>query len=162
MSEKYKKIYSVNEALVSDELLNAADNEITKAIPDAEPGMVIYNAGQSIIKQLSLSGKWVRVALRGQDGKSAYEIAKELNPEIGDEQAWLASMKGKDGKDGKNGEAGPKGDAGTPGKDGAAGKNGASVTGLTLKKGADGSITGGTVSLSDGSSVPITVSAAEA
>lgn len=36
----------------------------------------------------------------GQPGKSAYEIALELNPNIGSESEWIASLKGEDGQDG--------------------------------------------------------------
>ena len=34
-------------------------------------------------------------AITGKDGKSAYEIAKELNPTIGTEAEWIASLQGK-------------------------------------------------------------------
>lgn len=47
-------------------------------------------------------------------GKSAYEIAVERGFQ-GSEEYWLASLKGRDGKDGQNGEPGANG------KDGAAG-----------------------------------------
>lgn len=36
----------------------------------------------------------------GDDGASAYEIAKRLDPTIGTETEWIESLKGKDGKDG--------------------------------------------------------------
>lgn len=67
----------------------------------------------------------------GQNGKSAYEIAVE-NGFVGDEQAWLDSLKGqngqdgapgKDGKPGKDGEPGKDGQDGTPGQSGADGKS---------------------------------------
>lgn len=44
----------------------------------------------------------------GSDGKSAYEIAVE-NGFIGDESAWLASLKGADGSNGSNGTNGVNG-----------------------------------------------------
>ena len=44
----------------------------------------------------------------GGDGKSAYEIAVE-NGFVGTEAEWLASLKGKDGKDGENGRDGVDG-----------------------------------------------------
>ncbi len=37
-------------------------------------------------------------SLKGDDGKSAYEIAKENDPTIGSEKEWLESLKGTDGK----------------------------------------------------------------
>lgn len=42
---------------------------------------------------------------RGQDGKSAYEIAV-ANGYTGDEEQWLASLKGRDGERGQNGRNG--------------------------------------------------------
>lgn len=55
----------------------------------------------------------------GANGKSAYEIAVEQGFE-GDEAAWLASLKGTDGKDGVNGIDGKNG---VDGRDGADGKD---------------------------------------
>ena len=138
----YKKIYKQQEALVSDELINSSDTDITNTIPGATAGMVIYNAGQSTVKQMSLDGTWVPVATGGgggADGKSAYELAKEQNPDVGSLDEWLASLKGATG---------------------AAGKAGASVTAITLKTDADGKVTGGTATLSDKSSINITVTTA--
>lgn len=90
----------------------------------------------------------------GADGKSAYEIAVENGFE-GDEAAWLASLKGEDGKPGADGAPGAngkdgttptigsngnwylgttdtgkpsRGEQGTPGKDGA----GMDITGATV------------------------------
>lgn len=45
----------------------------------------------------------------GADGKSAFEIAKELNPELADEAAFIASLKGEAGEAGKDGAAGQDG-----------------------------------------------------
>lgn len=42
---------------------------------------------------------------RGQDGKSAYEIAV-LNGYVGNEEQWLASLKGRDGSPGRDGRNG--------------------------------------------------------
>lgn len=86
---KVKKIYTVSEALVSDELIAAADDEITAAIKDASAGMVIYNAGRTTVKQLSLDGKWVPMpagptgpagkdGANGKDGKDGASIESIL------------------------------------------------------------------------------------
>lgn len=56
----------------------------------------------------------------GKNGKSAYEIAVE-HGFVGDEQAWLDSLRGQDGKDGAQGAPG---EPGAPGKDGADGQDG--------------------------------------
>ena len=58
--------------------------------------------------------------VKGSDGKSAFQIAKE-NGFDGDEKQWLESLQGKDGE---QGEAGPKGDQGPQGKDGPKGEKG--------------------------------------
>lgn len=73
--------------------------------------------------------------------------------------------KKKDGSKGSQGPAGEKGAAGPAGAAGAAGAKGdagASVTAINLVKDVSGAITGGTATLSDGTSVAITVTTAEA
>lgn len=70
----------------------------------------------------------ITVGAKGEDGKSAYQLAVEAGYE-GSETEWLASLKGKDGKDGTNGING------TNGKDGKDGING--VDGKTPVKGVD-------------------------
>lgn len=70
---------------------------------------------------------------------------------------------GAPGKDGAVGPAGPAGPAGAPGKKGAtgptgaAGKKGNSVTAIALTTDATGKVTGGTATLSDKTTLPITV-----
>lgn len=59
----------------------------------------------------------VQVGAKGEDGKSAYQIALDEGFE-GTEAEWLASLKGKDGKDGINGTDGKPGKDGTNGVDG--------------------------------------------
>lgn len=61
--------------------------------------------------------KEVAVGAKGEDGKSAYQIALDEGFE-GSEADWLASLKGKDGKDGINGTDGKPGKDGTNGVDG--------------------------------------------
>lgn len=125
-----------------------ADNAGKPLVVDAEGNVVPGEAGA------------------GADGKSAYEIAVENGFE-GDEAAWLASLKGADGKPGADGTPGANGKDGTtptigsngnwylgtedtekpsrgeqgiPGKDGTDGKDGAPG-----KDGAGMDITGATV-----------------
>ena len=74
----------------------------------------------------------------GKDGKSAYEIAVE-HGFVGDEQAWLDSLKGtqgEPGEPGKNGTNGAHGAQGEDGQDGAPGKDG--IDGTDGKDGKDG------------------------
>lgn len=59
----------------------------------------------------------------GADGLSAYEIAVQ-NGFVGDETAWLASLKGVKGDPGGQGIQGIQGIRGLPGNDGADGTNG--------------------------------------
>lgn len=103
----------------------------------------------------------------GKDRESAYEIVKRLNPEVGSEEEWIASLKGKDGKNGANGKdgaAGAKGDPGTPGaagKDCTNGKDCKYITAIKLIKDENGGITSGTVTFSDDSTLPITIGGQE-
>ncbi len=154
---EYKKIYGYDEVLVSDELIQKSDAEIDAAIPDVRAGMIIYNSGYRTVKQRGLDGKWSSVPATGApgadgkdgaDGKSAYEIAKEKNPDVGSEEEWLASLKGKDGTPGA---------AGKDGATGAAGKDGNSIKSITFIVDAEGKITGGSATLTDESVVQITV-----
>lgn len=76
--------------------------------------------------------------------------------------AGAAGAKGDTGEAGPQGPVGPTGPKGAAGAAGAKGETGAHVTGITLTKDSTGAITGGTASLSDGTSVPITVTTVEA
>lgn len=66
---------------------------------------------------------------KGEDGKSAYQIAVE-NGFVGEEEAWLASLKG------EAGAKGDKGDKGEPGEKGEQGLQG--LQGLQGEKGEQG------------------------
>lgn len=55
------------------------------------------------------------------------------------------------------GTQGPKGEKGDTGPQGPAGADGKSVTAIELTTNAEGAITGGTATLSDKSTIPITV-----
>ena len=73
------------------------------------------------------------VVIKGEDGKSAYQIALD-NGFVGTQEEWLESLHGKDGKDGQNGQDGKTPVKGTDyfdgkdGKDGKDGQNGVSCT----------------------------------
>lgn len=73
--------------------------------------------------------------------------------------------KGDPGETGPIGPAGPKGDKGDTGAKGATGANGTdgkSITAITLTTNEGGQVTGGTATLSDQSTIEITVSQAGA
>lgn len=59
----------------------------------------------------------------GIDGASAYEVAVR-NGFVGDEEAWLASLKGAKGDQGERGIQGEKGDTGATGPQGEQGVQG--------------------------------------
>lgn len=61
----------------------------------------------------------------------------------------------------KNEQVGPAGKAGADGEIGKAGADGKSVKAIALTVGAEGKVTGGTATLSDDSTLDITVSTAE-
>lgn len=61
----------------------------------------------------------------------------------------------------KNEQVGPEGAAGAKGATGAKGADGKSVKAIALTVGAEGKVTGGTATLSDDSTLDITVSTAE-
>lgn len=68
--------------------------------------------------------------------------------------------KGDKGEKGDTGEQGPQGPAGQNGAAGAvgpAGADGKSITAITLTTNAEGAVTGGTATLSDSSTINITV-----
>lgn len=67
--------------------------------------------------------------------------------------------KGDKGEPGETGPAGPKGDQGVPG---AKGEDGKSITAIALRTNEGGQVTGGTATLSDQSTIEITVSQAGA
>lgn len=65
--------------------------------------------------------------------------------------------RGDTGETGPQGPAGEQGPQGIQGVQGPAGADGKSITAIELTTNAEGAVTGGTATLSDGSSVPITV-----
>ena len=78
----------------------------------------------------------------GIDGKSAYELAKEYNSNVGTVLEWLASLKGADGKNGTNGRDGINGIDGINGTNGRDGIDGKSLTWSDLTQDQKNSIKG--------------------
>ena len=90
------------------------------------------------MNNVTITGTISQGFLKGEDGKSAYEIAVE-HGFSGTESEWLASLKGDKGEKGERGiqgERGPQGIQGNPGKDGEAGPQG--LQGKTGPKGDKG------------------------
>ena len=75
---------------------------------------------------------------------------------------FLQEQKGPKGDKGDPGVAGPKGDKGDTGPKGAAGADGKSIKAIVLRTNEGGQVTGGTATLSDESTIEITVSQAGA
>lgn len=92
----------------------------------------------------------------GADGKSAYQIWLSAG-NTGDEAAFISSLKGAKGDKGDTGATGSAGAKGDKGDTGADGKNGASIASITLAKDEEGNITGGTATLTDDTTIDITI-----
>lgn len=89
--------------------------------------------------------------------------AERLNKLEAGVQNEQVGPQGPKGDTGETGPQGPKGDTGETGPQGPAGADGAKGdTGATGPAGADGKVTGGTATLTDDSTVPITVTTATA
>ena len=100
---------------------------------------------------------------RGQDGKSAYEIAV-ANGYTGDEEQWLASLKGRDGERGRDGRNGFSAYELADGEllYGTVGKWLNSLKGATGDAGKSATVTIGTVTTGEAASVTNTGTATEA
>ena len=70
---------------------------------------------------------------------------------------WVDAASGVQGPKGDAGPQGPKGDKGDKGEVGPAGADGKSITAIALTTNAEGTVTGGTATLSDESVIQITV-----
>lgn len=73
---------------------------------------------------------------------------------------WIDASSGVQGPKGDKGDTGPKGDTGAQGATGPAGADGKSLTAIELTTNAEGAVTGGTATLSDKSTINITVTQA--
>lgn len=112
---------------------------------------------QEILEQIQ-PGKVITVKLL-TDITEFVEAQKGPKGDAGEQGP--AGAKGDQGDPGKQGPAGAPGERGEQGPKGAKGDTGATIQSITLTKGADGVITGGTATLTDTTQVPITVSLAE-
>ena len=88
--------------------------------------------------------------------------AERLNKLEAGVQNEQVGPQGPKGDTGETGPQGPKGDTGETGPQGPAGANGKSVKSIALTADSTGKVTGGTATLTDDSTVPITVTTATA
>lgn len=86
--------------------------------------------------------------------------AKPTQADFHDLIEGVQGAQGPQGLQGPKGDKGDTGATGTKGADGAKGANGLSITAITLTTDVDGKVTGGTATLSDASTVAITVTTA--
>lgn len=127
-------------------LIHFGNNNKQIAIKSDGGGVSLTNNGSSSIqlattnKQINVEGDSNSLSLGlpsgapGKDGASAYEIAVE-NGFKGTEGEWLASLRGKDGRDGIDGKNGTDGYTPVKNKDYFDGRDG--VDGITPVKGID-------------------------
>lgn len=85
------------------------------------------------------------------------ERLNKLEAGVQNEQVGPQGPKGDTGKTGPQGPAGADGAKGDTGATGPAGADGKSVKSITLTADGTGKVTGGTATLTDDSTVPITV-----
>lgn len=64
-----------------------------------QDGKSAYEIALEINPDIGFETDWI-ASLKGQNGKSAYEIAKGLDSSIGTEKEWIASLKGENGQNG--------------------------------------------------------------
>lgn len=140
-------IYKINGALIRDERVDALTGQ---TIPTD------YLVGGEQTTTSTEDGGNNVFTFTKADGQTATFTVK--NGSKGSQGA--TGPQGPAGATGSAGAAGPTGPQGNPGAKGDTGATGAHVTAITLTKDAQGVITGGTATLSDGSSVVITVTEA--
>ena len=108
------------------------------------------------IKALFATGK----TMTQESFASLVDFLQEQKGPKGDPgEAGTPGLKGDQGDPGPKGDKGEQGDQGVPGANGADGK---SITAIELRTNEGGQVTGGTATLSDHSTIEITVSQAGA
>lgn len=111
------------------------------------------------IKALFATGK----TMTQESFASLVDFLQEQKGPKGDPgETGPAGAVGPKGDKGDTGVAGPKGDKGDPGVAGANGADGKSIKAIVLRTNEGGQVTGGTATLSDESTIEITVSQAGA
>ena len=111
------------------------------------------------IKALFATGK----TMTQESFASLVDFLQEQKGPKGDQgEAGTPGVAGPKGDKGDPGVAGPKGDKGDPGVAGANGADGKSIKAIVLRTNEGGQVTGGTATLSDESTIEITVSQASA
>nr|MBP8762214.1 hypothetical protein [Acetoanaerobium sp.] len=98
--------------------VKSPSGSILLVVPDGNGGIIYRQLDGSLYT--GVCNNLEMYCCDGKDGLSAYEVAV-ANGFVGNEAAWLLSLKGADGADGADGAPGANGSNGTNGADGADG-----------------------------------------
>ena len=105
---KMSDLPSVTDLVNKSELANYAKKSEIPSTPDLTPYETKENAEKTYATKQALADIQLTPGKNGENGKSAYDIAKE-HGYTDTEENWLKSLHGRDGIDGKSGQNGVNG-----------------------------------------------------
>ena len=135
-----EEINGINKILIRvDNIEEKIDKLETKGYDDTEIRQLIQELNsnkankEDIYTKEEIEGKIMQGEFKGENGKSAYELAVSNGFE-GTEEEWLQSLNGNDGKNGEDGRDG------IDGKNGINGEDGKSAYEIAVQNGFEGTV----------------------